>query len=154
MVEKVFRALLAGGFWLAIAGAVACGGDDGICPKVGGVYEPLYVARSGTCGPLNDANYVPIENDIQIQKFANVDVETETIVMGCSIKMTQIVRDKMGVPQKRIDGSALDVQSSNKVEGMITLTRYDTVGNPVCWGEYDAMLQRNTDTLGGATSGR
>jgi hypothetical protein len=152
MVKKILRSVLAGG--LAVMGLMACGGDEGICPRVAGVYEPLYVARSGTCGPLNDANYVPIQNDIQIQKFANVDVETETIVMGCSLKMTQIVRDKMGIPQKRIDGSALDVQSSNKVEGMITLTRYDALGNPVCWGEYDAMLEKNTNTLGGATAGR
>ena len=152
MVKEILRAVLAGG--LAVTGLMACGGDEGLCPKVTGVYEPLYVARSGTCGPEPEAFYVPIENDIQIMKFANVDVETETIVMGCSLKMTQIVRNKMGIPEKRIDGSALDVQSSNKVEGMITLTRYDAAGVPVCWGEYDAMLQKNTNTLGGATSGR
>ena len=132
----------------------ACGGDDGLCPAVSGVYEPLYVARSGTCGPLDDANYVPIENDTQIQKFANVDVETETIVMGCRLNMTQTVRDKMGVPQKQIAGSSLDVKSSNKVSGMVTLTRFDAAGVAVCYGEYDAMLQKNTTTLGGATSGK
>ena len=132
----------------------ACGGDNGLCPAVSGVYEPLYEARSGTCGPLDDANYVPIENDTQIQKFANVDVETETIVMGCRLHMTQTVRDKMGVPQKQIAGSALDVKSSNKVSGLVTLTRYDAAGTPVCWGEYDAMLQKDTTTIGGAAEGK
>lgn len=153
MVKMGVPVLRAGVVWLVLVGAVACGSEDGICPAVMGTYEPLYAVRSGTCGPFNDANNVPIENDIQIQKFANVDVETETIVMGCSLKMTQIVRDKMGVPQKKIDGSALDVESSNKVAGMITLTRYDAAGTPVCHGEYDAMLQKNTTTLGGAASG-
>jgi hypothetical protein len=143
----------AGWLGLLLVGA-GCGADDGLCPAVKGVYEPLYVARSGTCGPLTDANHVPIENDTQIQKFANVDVETETIVMGCRLNMTQTVRDKMGIPQKQIVGAALDVQSSNQVAGMVTLTRYDAAGTPVCWGEYDAKLQKDTTTLGGATEGR
>ena len=142
------------GLWVATV-AVGCGASDGTCASIGGVYQPLYVARAGgTCGPLNDANNVPIHNDIQIQKFANVDVETETIVMGCSLNLTQIVRDKMGVPQKHIYGNSLDVENSNKVAGMVTLTRYDAAGQPVCAGEYDAVLEKSTTTLGGAASAK
>jgi len=152
--KQAMRSVWPGLILVVVTCGAACGGDDGLCPAVSGVYEPLYVARSGTCGPLTDANYVPIENDTQIQKFANVDVETETIVMGCRLNMTQTVRDKMGVPQKQIAGSSLDVKSSNKVAGMVTLTRYDAMGVPVCYGEYDAMLQKDTTTLGGATSGK
>ena len=139
------------GLVLVVASAAGCKTEEGTCPAIGGTYEPLYTFRSGTCGALDDANYVPIQNDIQIQKFANVDVETETIVMGCSLNLTQIVRDKMGTPQKRIYGNSLDVKSSNRVAGMVTLTRYDAAGQMVCAGEYDAMLSRNTTQLGGAT---
>lgn len=154
MVKLGIRVLWAGVLGLVLAGDVACGGGDGRCPAVEGVYEPLYIIRSGTCGELTDANNVLIQDDIQIQKFANVDVETETIVMGCSIKLIQIVRDKMGVPQKKIDGASLDVENANKVAGMVTLTRFDAAGAPICYGEYDAMLQKNTTTLGGAAAGK
>ena len=140
------------GIGVLLVVAAGCGASDESCPSIGGVYQPLYTVRSGACGPLDDVNNVPIMNDIQIQKFANVDVETETIVMGCSMNMTQIVRDKMGTPQKRIYGNSLDVRNSNLVQGMITLTRYDATGQPMCTGEYDAMLQKNTTVVGGATA--
>ena len=155
MVKSGNRVLWVAVLGLLLAGdAAACTGDDGRCPTVEGVYEPLYTIRSGTCGELTDANNVLIYDDIQIQKFASVDVETETIVMGCSLKLIQIVRDKMGVPQKKIDGPALDVRAADKVAGMVTLTRFDAAGAPICYGEYDAMLQKDTNTIGGAASGK
>ena len=157
MAKECFRGRLVVSLALLLASTAAgCGQEDGTCPAVAGVYQPLYQVRSGTCGPVasDQVNYVPIMNDIQIQKFANVDVETETIVMGCSLNMTQIVRTKTGLPTQQIYGNALDVRNSNLVSGMITLTRYDDAGNMACSGEYDAMLQKNTTTLGGAAAGK
>ena len=123
------------------------------CAVPHGVFEPLYTPLSGTCGPLDDANYVPMEDDTQIQKFANVDVETETIVMGCSVALVQIVRDKAGVPQKRITGT-LQFEPPSTLSGEVTLARFDQNGVAVCTGTYDATLTRNTTTLGGAAQGR
>jgi len=132
---------------------MACNSPPKSCPAIGGTYQPLYTVRSGTCGPLTNANNIKVENNILIEKFANVDVETETIVMGCWLNMTQIVRDKMGAPQQRIDGSSLDVQSADLLSGMVTLTRYDAAGGVSCYGEYDAQLMKPTTTIGGAAVG-
>ena len=134
-------------------GAGAGGGDAGTCDIPQGVYEPLYTTRSGTCGALNDANNVSLFDDIQVQKFANVDVETETIVDGCTVHLVQIVRDKDGVPQKKIVG-AVSLQADDSLSGEVMLTRYDSNGTAICEGTYAAELSRNTTTLGGASSGQ
>jgi hypothetical protein len=124
-------------------------GDDASCALERGLFEPLYAPLTGNCGPLNDANYVPVEADTQIQQFANVDVETETAVTGCSVELVQTVRDKAGVPQKRIAGT-LQIDLPTKLSGEVTLQRFDSNGTAVCFGTYDAILIKRTTTLGGA----
>jgi hypothetical protein len=126
------------------AGEVA----DPNCEQARGIFEPLYTRLSGECGNLDDANNVRLEGDIQIEKFANVDVETETVIDGCSVSLVQIVRDKVGVPQKRIAGT-LQIDSPTRLAGQVTLTRHDTNGVPVCFGTYDAVLAKNTVVGGG-----
>ncbi len=124
------------------------GGNGAVqeCEQASGVYEPLYTALSGDCGPLTDANNVPVQNGLQIQKFAAVDIETETAVMGCSVTLLQTVLDKQGAPQKKIMGT-LRIDSATKLSGEVSLTRYDSNGFALCAGTYDATLPKAT-TLG------
>lgn len=129
------------------------GADAGTCEIPWGVYEPLYTERSGNCGALNDANDITVGNDIQIQKFANVDIETETIVEGCTVQLVQIVRDKQGVPQKKLRGT-LSLEADDTLSGEVMLTRYDSNGTAICEGTYGAELRRSSTTLGGAASGQ
>jgi hypothetical protein len=130
---------------------LACNSEPPICPGVAGRFEALYQMRSGTCGPVTSANTVQVEDNITIEKFANVDVETETIVKGCTVYMAQTVRNKStGSVQSKIQGSTLEVHDENQLSGMVTLTRWDAGGQLMCSGEYDLLLRKNTVTLGGA----
>ena len=132
--------------------ATAGAGTADNCPMIQGAFQPTYTMLNGTCGPWTNGNIVRFENNILIEKYADVDVETETIVMGCSVSLVQIVRDKMGAPQQRIVGPSLEVHDANLVTGTVTQTRYDAQGAQVCTGDYDAMLVKSSLTLGGAAS--
>lgn len=129
---------------------LACNSEPPKCPGVGGRFQALYEVRSGNCGPVTTANMVAVDDNITIEKFANVDVETETIVKGCTVYMAQIVRNKTGSVQSQIQGSTLEVQDENQLQGMVTLTRYNEVGAVMCSGEYNLLLTKNTMTIGGA----
>jgi hypothetical protein len=147
----------AGGVGLDAVDAIDAGdardaGAEVACEVALGTYEALYAALSGGCGPIADANRVPVEDSIFIERFATMDVETETVVDGCSVELTQMVRDKMGVPQSKVSGtlrpgSRLDDPT---LRGEVILERYED-GDLACQGTYSAVLRRNTMTLGGAT---
>ena len=140
-------------FGCALIG-IGCNSVPETCPGVGGSFQPLYEQRSGNCGIVGTANNVKVENNITIEKYANVDVETETIVKGCTVYMRQIVRNKTtGRVESMVQGSTLEVQDENQLSGMVTLTRYNVmdVANPAtCSGEYNLTLTKSTATIGGA----
>jgi hypothetical protein len=133
---------------------VGCNSEPEVCPGVAGSFQPLYEQRSGNCGIVGTANNVKVENNITIEKYANVDVETETIVKGCTVYLQQIVRNKTtGRVESMVQGSTLEVRDENELSGMVTLTRYNVadVANPAtCSGEYNLTLTKSTATLGGA----
>ena len=130
---------------------VGCSSPPPSCPGVAGRFQPLYEMRSGNCGVFGTANTVQVEDNISIEKFANVDVETETVVKGCTVFMKQTIRDKnTGVVQQVVQGSTLEVQDENQLSGMVTLTRYQSDGMMTCSGEYNLLLTKNTMTIGGA----
>jgi hypothetical protein len=131
-----------------------CTSEPPVCPGVAGSFQPLYEQRTGNCGAVPVANSVKVDNNITIEKYANVDVETETIVKGCTVYMTQIVREKMtGRAVSMVKGSTLEVQGEDQLSGMVTLTRWDNAADPApsCSGEYNLTLTKSTQTLGGAT---
>ena len=131
----------------------ACSSAPPACPGVDGSFQALYQPRSGNCGPVSSAHLVKVEDNITIEKYANVDVETETIVKGCTVYMKQIERNKQtGAVQSQVQGSTLEVQDENQLNGMVTLTRWDVAtGAIMCSGEYNLLLTKNTATLGGAS---
>lgn len=121
------------------------------CGIARGRYQALYEPRSGNCGAITSANMVAIDDNITIEKYANVDVETETIVRGCSVYFAQIVRDKTtGNVQTQIQGSTLDVDEDGNVSGSVTVTRFSDGGQVMCTGEYLARLTKSSSVIGGA----
>jgi hypothetical protein len=110
---------------------VDAGADDAdagaACGNVGGPYSVIYTEISGTCGPINSANTVKIDNTITMEKYVNVDVDTETIVRDCRVL---------------IQGNALRVDADGNVAGTVTLTRYNTAGDLSCTGEYEAAFTK------------
>jgi hypothetical protein len=132
-----------------------CTTETKICPGVAGSFQPLYEQRSGNCGVVAAANNVKVDNNITIENYFNVDVETETIVKGCTVNMKQIVRNKTtGRVESIVQGSTLEVEGANQLSGMVTLTRFNVmdVANPAtCTGEYNLTLTKSTQVIGGAT---
>jgi len=135
--------------------SLGCNTVPEVCPGVGGSFQPLYEQRTGNCGAVPTANNVKVDNNITIEKYANVDVETETIVKGCTVYMKQIVRNKTtGRVESMVQGSTLEVQGENQLFGMVTLTRYnvmDVLNPATCSGEYNLTLTKSTQIVGGAT---
>ena len=142
---------------ICLVGSVflGCTAEPEVCPGVGGSFQPLYEQRTGNCGAVPTANNVKVDNNITIEKYANVDVETETIVKGCTVYMKQIVRNKTtGRVESMVQGSTLEVQGENQLSGMVTLTRYnvmDVLNPATCSGEYNLTLTKSTQIVGGAT---
>ena len=134
-----------------------CGTDPQVCPGVAGNFQPLYEQRSGNCGVVAAANNVKVDDNITIENYANVKVETETIVKGCTVYMKQIIRNQTtGKVEQEVQGATLHVRGENELSGMVTLTRYNVndVANPPppsCSGEYNLTLTKSTQIIGGAT---
>jgi hypothetical protein len=136
---------------------LACGADEVSCPTVSGIYEPLYVLRQGNCAPLTSTYRVPFDGgnsgvNMTQQRFTNVDVTTEIVMKGCTVRMTQTVADKMGLRQLQIDGEALSIKNENKIAGVVELVQFDDLQQVACAGLYDATFTKNVGTTGAAAA--
>ena len=142
---------------------VGCSDEPPICPAVAGRFQPLYQLRgqagnptvaATTCQFGPDPYMVQVDNNIFIEKQPNIEVETETIVKGCTVYMQQTIRNRnTGYVTAKVQGSTLEVEGSDQLSGMVTLTRYPDPANPAsqgCMGEYNLTLVRPMNTLGGA----
>lgn len=142
---------------------MACSEEVTQCPAVGGRFQPLYELRgmignptvaATTCPNGPDPYMVQVDNNITIEKQPNIEVETETIVKGCTVYMQQTIRNRnSGFVMSKVQGSTLEVEGSNQLSGMVTLTRYPDPANPMsqgCMGEYNLTLTRPMNTIGGA----
>jgi hypothetical protein len=124
------------------------------CGAISGSYQALYTPVGGNCGPVQNPHRVPFDGgsngvNTTIQKFANADVVTEIVMMGCTARMTQIVQEQ-GAVRSKIDGSPIDIEDANELRGTVTLTRYDGAGAVMCLGTYDATFTKNTSTIAAA----
>jgi hypothetical protein len=137
-----------------VAGATAalaqtgCSPEPKMCGAVKGNYQALYTPMTGNCGPVVNPHRVPFDggnNGVNtiIQKFANADVVTEIVMMGCTARMTQTVQHS-GAVMSKIDGSPINIEDENELRGMVTLTRYDGMGGVSCIGTYDATFTLNS----------
>jgi len=130
---------------------IGCTEDVSSCPGVEGKFQAYYEPRTGTCGVVGATNMVPFDNNTTIQKFANVEVETRTILRGCTAWMEQTVRNKLsGLVESKIQGSTIGVEDSDKLSGMVTMTRWDAAGQVMCSGEYNAVFTKMPLIVGGA----
>lgn len=127
--------------------ADAGGADDAdagaACGSVDGRYSVLFTEISGTCGPYVNAQVVTFDNAITMRKYVNVDVDTETIVRDCRVVFVEVQRNKAtGIQEQRIQGAALQIDADGNVAGKVTLTRYDSAGELLCGGDYDAAFTK------------
>lgn len=130
---------------------IGCTEELGTCPAVAGKFQATYQIRSGTCGDVGATNMVPFDNNTTIDKFANIEVETRTILRGCTAWMEQTVRNKVTtLLEQRIQGSTIGVEDSDKLTGMVTFTRWDAAGQVMCSGEYNAVFTKMPLLVGGA----
>jgi hypothetical protein len=159
-MEKYPFRTWAGAVGLASLLLTACGADEVKCPTVGGTFEPLYIPRNSNCAPLTSTYRVPFDGgnngvNMTYMNFANVEVVTEVVLKGCTVRMTQKVTDRdTKALQLTIDGEALNIKNQNRIEGMVELVQYDEVaGTVACSGQYDATFTKNVGTTGAAAAG-
>lgn len=138
---------------LAIAGSVsfvACAPEDEMCEPVAGTYQPIYIARSGNCGPITPKS-LPMDGGSGGVKTTTVmefgyNVVTMVVHKGCKISVNQSVVTKEGMVESTMDGDEVSVHSSAQLSGHVSYTRYTTVaGMPqtiACQGMYEATFTR------------
>jgi hypothetical protein len=139
---------------IAVYALTGCSSPPVNCGAVSGTYQALYTPVGGNCGPVQNPHRVPFEggengNQTTIQKFANGDLITDIVLMGCTARMTQIFQEQGSVKLK-IDGSPIDIEDANELRGTVTMTRYDGTGAVMCLGTYDATFTKNASTIAAA----
>jgi hypothetical protein len=139
---------------IAVHAVAGCSTPPVNCAAVSGSYQALYTPVGGNCGPVQNPHRVPFDGgksgvQTTVQMFANANVVTEIVMMGCTARMTQIVQAQ-GTVQSRIDGSPIDIEDESELTGKVTLTRYDGTGAVMCQGTYDAAFTKNVSTVASA----
>jgi len=132
------------------AGAGGESDSGSTCGRPAGTFDATYQLRSGDCGEVISTDPMPIDGGVTIEKFADRDVQTESVIEGCQLAFVQTVRNIDGLPTQQAQGSALTIDSPTQISGRVTLTRYDESGQPECSGEYDVVLTASTITVGRA----
>lgn len=131
------------------AGSVDDTDAGSTCRVPSGTYEPRYVVVSGSCG---EAPSHPVRFDGSAAAPGSgafgIQTETESMITGCVVTLTQTVRDATGAPISRLFGPSLRAEPGGTIVGAITLTLYDSVGEPACVGEYAATLVPTSATSG------
>jgi hypothetical protein len=141
--------------WSVSVLLVGCGVDDVSCPSVEGVYLPLYTPLQGTCGPITNPYRVRLEvgrngaSVMRVDMLSNANVTTETVMKGCSVRVTQSVEEH-GTLTSKLDGDPIYIESENELSGQVSLTRYDANGALTCSGVYDARFTKGAVTIGAA----
>lgn len=144
--EKLNGAALA---LAAIAGLAACSPDEESCDPVAGVYQPMYVMRSGNCGPIAPTS-LPLDGGAGGVKTSTVmefgrDIVTSVVHKGCTIRVTQeIVTRATGMRESTIYGGDMAVHSSKQLSGQVSFTRFTPTmpQTVVCQGMYEATFTR------------
>lgn len=133
-----------------------CGVETPTCSAPQGMYRPAYIAMQGNCGPIQDANWVPVgagQNGAPVTNIVSVNdamVSTEVVMKGCAMRMTQEVT-RMGRLRTKIDGDSISITNASSLTGMVSINQWDELGAPACSGLYMATLTRNETTVGAGT---
>ena len=118
-------------------------GSDPACEMPFGGYDVAFEALGGRCGALATRSVRINSVSLLIEKFAELDVETEIIVEGCAVAITQITRDKQGIPTEQVRGQGLTVRDDGTIVGIVTGTLYDDAGQVSCSSDYQTTLTPN-----------
>jgi len=135
------------------------GADDaddeavGECPRVNGRFSALYTPLETNCADLGSIHGVNLSSGaggatVNVERSMAVDVTTEVVVKGCTLRISHLVANKQGLIRQRIDGEALTIESETRVTGMVTITLFDELGQPSCRGTYQAELTQQSGLLG------
>lgn len=139
---------------LAAAGSafLSCAPEDEVCDAVEGTYQPLYVARTGNCGPIEPMR-VPLDGGsggvrMSTEMQFGRDIVTMVVHKGCTLRVTQQVLSKEGLLESQMDGSEIEVHNSKQLSGQVSYVRYTPAQEVACSGTYDATFTR-PDSVGG-----
>jgi hypothetical protein len=140
------------------AGSQTAGSEDAGCAAPEGVYEASYTEQSGTCGALDAPARVPLDSgssgvQTTLERFATSTVTTETVLMGCSLRVTQMVTGAANAPRLWIDARALSIGQDGVIRGTAEVTRYDDGGQVECTGVYAVELRAAQGVIGTAGVG-
>lgn len=136
---------------LVLAGSAslqACNPDEESCDRVAGVYQPLYVFRSGNCGEVASQS-VPLDGGKGGVKMSTTvqfgrNIVTTVVHKGCSINVRQDIQGSNGFMESTMTGGDIAVHSSQQLSGQVSYTRY-TATDPqqiACQGMYEATFTR------------
>lgn len=125
----------------APACAVGHGDDDPApCSDQGRFWQASYAELSGTCGAYegHDVSFsYGLTQSIRI--YGDRRVVDETVIRGCSVRLTQVVERDGGVIEW-VDGDDLRFDGSDAISGEVVLQRFTDDGQVTCTGEYDLTL--------------
>jgi hypothetical protein len=127
---------------------VSCAPEEESCDPVAGVYQPIYVARAGNCGPVAATN-VPLDGGsggVQmnvVMEFGR-NIITTVVHKGCSLRVTQDIMAKNGMLESSMNGGDIAVLSSKQLTGPVYYKRFtSTMPQTVaCEGVYEATFTR------------
>lgn len=127
---------------------VSCAPEEEACEPVAGIYQPIYVARAGNCGPVA-ATAVPLDGGNSGVKMNVVmefgrNIVTTVVHKGCSLRVTQDITSKNGMMESKMDGGDIAVLSSKQLTGQVHYQRFTTTMPQVvaCEGVYEATFTR------------
>jgi len=144
--------VLSAAFAAAGCAFLSCTPEEEACDPVAGTYQPLYVPRSGNCGPIMsmlvplDGGEGGVRTTTEMQFGRNI--VTMVVHKGCSLRVTQQVVTKEGVLESLMNGGDIAVHDSKSLSGQVSYVRYTPTQDIACQGMYDATFTR-PDSVGG-----
>lgn len=127
-------------------GGLGCKPEEKTCPKVFGTFKPEYYPLETNCEPIDPIYNLPIEDSrsgvaTTTQNNYHREISTEVILRGCTLGMTQTVRNvDTLLTEQVIQSDHLSVDSENKLTGLVEVTKYDADKKPRCSGMYNAIF--------------
>jgi hypothetical protein len=132
-----------------------CQSEDEACPRVTGFFEAQYAWVDGNCSPTFDplpVDFSAGEGGVTHSTMYRVNdkIETEVIMKGCTLRMSQSLIDREDTRLADIEGESLVIESASELSGVVYRREYDNQGQTVCQGIYDALYTKNTVTIAAA----
>lgn len=117
--------------------AGAGSGVRAACPVKHGRYVVSLTQVDGACEAPQIVS-VPIDDNITIEKFIDTDVETETVISGCSVRLNRTERDKAeGIVRSTMTGT-LTAHEEGQLAGTVSVTFFDARGGTSCQSDFGA----------------